>query len=175
MKKGIKFYGVLFLVLFISACNGKSNYFNKQLDTKNRIHEIETQKFLFTYSVKIGNELSNAKSKLNENTYWVRLNIASKNSNQNPLMLDVIDYQDYQNRLNYFLNIAEKNIQITNNNGEVLPILSYSFENSYNLKPSCDLLVCFDNSEIKSKEIIISYFDDLFGNGIIKTTYLLNS
>lgn len=161
---------VMFSVLCL-ACQDKSNYFMTDVDPNDRIHVIKTEGLDFEYALKLGKEMGISKEA--NDIVWVRLSIKSQGSNDNPLKALSSNYADYENSIKYFVRDAEKNFHAYNGDGKTLPIVSYNFENTYNLKPTIDIILAIDNKDNTTQVLDISYDDRLYNKGIIKTRYTI--
>ena len=68
---------------------------------------------------------------LNE-MYWFNIDISIDGFNQSPMRYMLTSLEEYNARLDYFLNNAQRDIWILNNNDTIYPT-SYWFENNHNL------------------------------------------
>ena len=80
---------------------------------------------------------------------------------------------EYNERLNYFLNLAQKDFIIQYGEQELYPI-GYLFETQYGLVPheTINLIFSLPNQEQEiTKPFQLKYIDHVFGNGIIKFSF----
>jgi hypothetical protein len=108
-----------------------------------------------------------------EGTAWFNITIKHRNSQQSPLKYNVAGLDEYNSRMNYFLNEAAKDLTLQYGN-EVLHPMSYWFETNYNLTPDETMVVAFTlpgNAKKPEKDMVLSYYDRVFTNGIIKATF----
>jgi len=106
-------------------------------------------------------------------TAWFNIVIKRIDNQVTPLRYDISSLDEYDTRLNYFLNEAAKDIKLVNGKDTLLP-KSYLFENNYNLTPQETMIVGFylpagDNYPIKDMQL--SYIDKVFKNGIIRAQF----
>lgn len=106
-----------------------------------------------------------------EGVLWFTISIRCANSGVNPLKKDVFDQEEYNARLNYYLNAAMNDISLEAGGIRFTPI-SYLFENNYGLTGNETIIVAF---ETNGREIddgaTLSFEDKVFKNGIIKTFF----
>jgi len=108
-----------------------------------------------------------------EGTVWFNISFKKTNTEMSALKEGAASLDEYDQRLNYFLNYAAKDIVLVYG-GDTLKPASYLFENNYNIGPEETMVVGFifpgkDQKPIKDMQI--SYYDRLFHNGIIKASF----
>lgn len=108
-----------------------------------------------------------------EGTAWFNISFKKTNTEVSALKEGAASLDEYDQRLNYFLNYAAKDIVLVYG-GDTLKPSSYLFENNYNIGPEETMVVGFifpgkDQQPIKDMQI--SYYDRLFHNGIIKASF----
>ena len=84
---------------------------------------------------------------------------------------------EYNQRLNYFLDEAKNNIWLIYDHHDTLKPASYLFETNFNLTPQETIVVGFylpHNDGVPNSEMQLSYRDQIFKNGIIKVLYKSN-
>jgi hypothetical protein len=92
---------------------------------------------------------------------------------ENSHLYGITSLDEYNLRLDYFLNRAKDDIKLLYGSDTLHPS-SYLFENNYNLTPQETIVVGFNlpgNDPFPIKDMQISYCDRIYKNGIIKTTY----
>lgn len=102
------------------------------------------------------------------------IKIKSKQSSIPPLKLGIESLEAYNDRYNYFLNEASKDLHIEYG-GAILSPSYYSFETSYGLTPEDRIIVQFilPNQENEpSQNIVLKLYDRIYNNGMIKATFL---
>jgi hypothetical protein len=141
-----------------------------------RIHKIETTTHIYTFSIKTPTEITDSIKVGSEHstTFFVRVGIQAKGSNNNPLMSSA-NVELLGQRVQYLMSGAENDIQITAGDGKPLPMTFYNFSNSNNLKPACEFVFAFNNASNKTNKVKLSYFDRLFGEMHISTVYNLKA
>lgn len=103
---------------------------------------------------------------LNE-MYWFNIDISIDGFNQSPIRYMLTSLEEYNARLDYFLNNAQRDIWILNNNDTLYPT-SYWFENNHNLIPKETIVLGFEKSRLKEDAITLSFNDRVFKTGIVK-------
>ena len=106
-------------------------------------------------------------------TAWFNISIKRADNNITPLKYGVSSLEEYNTRLNYYLNEAKKDIWLVYGNDTLRPI-SYLFENNYNLTPQETMIAGFylpKGEDFPRKNMQLSYNDGVFKTGIIKATY----
>lgn len=108
-----------------------------------------------------------------EGTAWFNITFRKTNTEMSALKEGAASLDEYDQRLNYFLNYAAKDIRLVYG-GDTLKPASYLFENNYNVGPEETMVVgfIFPGKDPKPvKDMQISYYDRLFHNGIIKASF----
>jgi len=106
-------------------------------------------------------------------TAWFNISFKRADGQVSPLRYNAGTLDEYNRRLDYFLNHASGNIYLIYGTDTLKP-MSYLFETNYNLAPQETMVVGFSlpgNEERPSKNMELKYYDDIFRNGVIKTTY----
>jgi hypothetical protein len=119
-----------------------------------------------------GYDMEKRKADLN-GTAWFSIAIKRVDNSISPMRYGISSIDEYDKRLNYFLNEAKKDIWLTYNNERLQPS-SYLFENNYNLTPQETIMVGFilpAGTVFPERDMQLSYNDQAFKSGIIKATY----
>lgn len=106
-------------------------------------------------------------------TAWFNISFHKTNTEMSALKDGAASLDDYDQRLNYFLNYAAKDIALVYGEDTLKPV-SYLFENNFNVGPVETMVVGFvfpNKDSLPSKDMQISYYDRLFHNGIIKACF----
>lgn len=106
-------------------------------------------------------------------TAWFSIAIKRADNSITPLRYGIASIDEYNSRLNYFLNEAVKDIKLLYNEDTLHPV-SYLFENNYNLTPQETMIVGFylpKGENYPEKTMQLSFTDRVFKNGIIKAEY----
>lgn len=106
-------------------------------------------------------------------TAWFNISIKRADNHTTPLKYGVSSLDEYNARLQYYLNEASKDIWLLYGSDTILPA-SYLFENNYNLAPMETMVVGFllpPGDKYPKKQMQLSYNDIVFKNGIIKAFY----
>ncbi len=106
-------------------------------------------------------------------TSWFSLSIKRSDNEISPLRYGISSLEDYNSRLNYFLNEAERDIWLVYD-GKTIQPASYFFENNYNLTAQETIVVGFflPEGELKPvKSMQLCYNDRTFNTGIIKSNF----
>jgi hypothetical protein len=106
-------------------------------------------------------------------TAWFSISIKRVDNGITPLRYGISSIEEYNLRLNYFLNEAKKDLWLMYDSIKIYPT-SYLFENNYSLTPQETMIIGFflpsgENSPQKTMQL--AYNDRIFKNGIIKATY----
>lgn len=102
--------------------------------------------------------------------YRFNIDILVEGSSQSPLRYGISGLDEYNARLDYFLNQASKDIWLIDGTDTLRPS-AYWFENNHNLTSHETIVLNFDNTNIKSEHIQLAFNDRLFRNGIIKASF----
>lgn len=106
-------------------------------------------------------------------TVWFDIDIRRTDGSITPLRYGVSSLDEYNSRLDYYLNHAQEDIALAYGTDTLKP-MSYLFENNYNLTPQQTMVVGFalpEGQESIKAPMQLSYRDRIFKNGIIKATY----
>ncbi|MES2701535.1 MAG: hypothetical protein V4649_02795 [Bacteroidota bacterium] len=106
-------------------------------------------------------------------TAWFNISIRRVDGQVTPLRFGISSSEEYNERLNYYLNGAIKDISLVYGQDTLGPT-SYAFETNYNLTPQETIVAGFilpGDSKFPTKDLSISFVDRVFGNGIVKATY----
>jgi len=106
-------------------------------------------------------------------TAWFNISFKRTDGTVTPLKFNVSTLDEYNERLDYYLNEAAKDIKLAYGADTLLPV-SYLFENNYNLTPQETMIVGFylpKTDDHPQRDMQLSYNDHMFKNGIIKATY----
>jgi len=106
-------------------------------------------------------------------TAWFNISFKLENGTVSPLRYNLTSKEEYDQRLNYFLNGAVHDISLLYNHTDTLHPIGYLFENNYNLTPQETMVVGFDlpGEAGTVRDMQLSYSDRIFRNGIIKVSY----
>ena len=106
-------------------------------------------------------------------TAWFNLSISRADGKISPLRYDLSSKEEYDQRLDYYLNRAEKDIYLVYDKTDTLFPMAYEFENNYNLSPQETIVVGFrlpKGDEYPRHDLQLSFDDLVLKNGIIKET-----
>lgn len=106
-------------------------------------------------------------------TAWFSIVIRRTDNRITPLKSGLSSLEEYNMRLNYFLNEAKNDIWLLYDNITIQPT-SYLFENNYNLTPELTMLAGFilpSGEDYPRKNMQLSYNDQVFKSGIIKAAF----
>lgn len=106
-------------------------------------------------------------------TAWFTIAIKRADQMVTPLRYGVSSNEEYNVRLNYYLNEAQKDVKLLYGKDTLRPV-SYLFENNYNLTPQETILVGFylpKGEKYPCKDMRLSYVDNVFKNGIINAEF----
>ncbi|MBL7711887.1 MAG: hypothetical protein JNL13_05470 [Chitinophagaceae bacterium] len=104
-------------------------------------------------------------------TLWFTISLKCLHSSVNPLKYQVSGIEEYNERLDYFLNHAGKNIRLDYGT-KVLQPISYHFENNYGLTANETIMVGFEMpEEEQDADATLVFEDKVFKNGIIKAFF----
>lgn len=182
----------LYLLLFIALLAGCApntlavkeyiNYVQDEANGLKRVKELGYLAYSFQYKplpYMVALEQLNSQEAIDQRLadlsggIWFTIQFKNLKENTSPLRYGVASLEEYQSRYNYFLNQASKDIQLYYK-GDTLHPMSYVFETNYNLTPVETIIVGFDlpgQEGRPDEEMQLLFFDRIFGNGIIKTSY----
>ncbi len=193
MNKVVSHIFLAVLLLSITACkrhlNGP-NYIKYITDEKNGLNKmVQIGDWEFEMLYKPSDYIMymeskgdkqydwNTRSKNLTGTVWFNISFKRKSADVSPLKYNVSSLEEYNMRLNYFLNYAPKDIALLYGKDTIKP-MSYLFETNYNLTPQETMVVGFDlpgRPEAPQKDMQLVYYDQVFKNGFIKATYSIES
>ncbi len=181
-------YGLMFFCCFsckhsmkaadyIRYINNKENGFKKilQIEGWNFCMQYRPYDYIMLMENKgqlNGYDLEKRKSELN-GTAWFNISIKRIDNSITPLRYGISSIEEYNTRLNYYLNEAEKDITLIYGSDTLRPV-SYLFENNYNLSPQETMVVGFylpKGENDPRKNMQLSFIDRVFKNGIIKAEF----
>jgi hypothetical protein len=106
-------------------------------------------------------------------TVWFSISLSVKDFSQSPLRYNISGLDEYNERLNYYLRQAPKDVYLLYGK-DTLTVDSYWFENNQNLVPFETMLLGFklpNLDTIPQFDLQLSYYDAVFKNGIIKAFF----
>ena len=106
-------------------------------------------------------------------TAWFNISIKRADGSITPLKYGIANLDEYNQRLNYFLNNAKDDIRLIYDADTLRPS-AYLFENNYNLTPQETMVVGFTlpvSEDRPEKAMQLSFTDQVYKNGIIKVMY----
>ncbi len=185
MRKATSIGLILFLVM--SSCK-------KQLDTASYMSYIQNPEnglrkkvalgqMTYTFQYKpsayigiqeqLGGKVFDERLKGLKGTVWFNISFVAGDGSSSPLRFKATA-EEYEARYNYFLTMASKDIKVLYGEKDTLQQLAYLFENNYNLTPHETMVIGYrlpEGVDSPEKEIQISYYDQVFKNGIVKVKY----
>lgn len=120
----------------------------------------------------VGYDLNKRRTEL-DGTAWFSIGIRRLDNQTTPMRFGITSAEDYNKRLNYFLNEVQKDLWLTYDHVDIPPT-SYLFENNYNLAPQETMLIGFmlpSGTSVPQKEMQLCFNDRVFRSGIIKARY----
>ena len=119
-----------------------------------------------------GYDFNKRKSEL-EGTAWFSISMKRIDNSVIPLRYEISSLEEYNTRLNYYLNEASQDIKLVYGDDTLRPA-SYLFENNFNLTPQQTMLAGFilpKGDKCPKKGMTLSFVDEIFKNGIITAGY----
>lgn len=191
MKQVINYSVLLMFVMLFSACKNALNgpeyikYLQEEqhgLRKKIKVGEWEylmqykTNDYIVLMENRNNQKGFNSKKRKEELKGSVGFNISFKVADGaiSPMRYNLTSKDEYDQRLNYFLNYAGKYIRLIYDYKDTILPSGYLFENNYNLAPQETMVVTFnlpDGSAQPEKDMQLYYNDVLFKNGIIKAIF----
>ncbi len=184
MKKVINLYILLFIPLLFSSCKKSlkgidyAGFIKEEKNGLKKTVAIDGWEYTIQYRpyeyilLQEHDEIAKRKRKEElKGTACFTIKIKRADNSISPLRYNLESRDDYDKRLNYFLNGAAKDIKLLYNDVDTLYPVAYEFENNYNLTPEETMLVGFTlpNKDVSPKENMqLSFNDQVFKNGIIK-------
>jgi hypothetical protein len=108
-----------------------------------------------------------------QSTALFSISIKRTDNSISPVRYRVSSLEEYNSRLNYYINHAMKDIRLMYGNDTLTPS-SYVFENNYNLGPMETMVVGFElpfGKPSPAKNMRLSFLDRVFKNGIINAEF----
>lgn len=176
--------GILFCML-ISACHGTlqdadyikyvedtDNGFNNEVVVDQWQYNIQYKPYryvLIKEHLKAGTKEYEARLKQLEHTVLYNISLRRRDTEVDPLKYGVADLEEYNRRLDYFLNYAREDITLEYDGKKIMPN-SYLFENNYSLTPKQTMVVGFvlPDDAYPGRDMSLSYNDRVFKTGIIR-------
>ncbi len=119
-----------------------------------------------------GHDLDKRKTEL-AGTAWFNISIKRTDNSITALKYGIGSLEEYNERLNYYLNEAANDIRLIYGRDTLSP-MSYLFENNYNLAPQETIVIGFSLPEGElspNKNMRLSMVDRVFRNGIINAEF----
>lgn len=180
--------GMLLLIVF--SCNNsvldKKGYVAYLQDEDNGfIHKVELEELAYTFQYRpselmalqentgMNKTQKDMRVKDLEGTLNFVVKIKTIKSNVPPLKYNISSLAEYNSRINYYMSAAQKDFNIRYGDVTLTPT-AYSYETNYGLTPEDAIVLQFTlpNGEKKiMHDILLSYNDRIFQNGIIKTKF----
>lgn len=196
MRAATKLYSICCLLLleacagtlnrreYISYVKNEENGLLKKIMVGNFIYRVQYQPIDYLALLESGelaqrNQIKKRREEL-AGTAWFSISLQVNGAAESPLRYNLTDDNEYNERLSYFLHLAQYQIKLIYGVDTLRPS-AYLFENNYNLTPMETMVVGFtfpDAQQLIEKDLTICYNDELFKNGIIKLKYpkqLLNT
>lgn len=110
-------------------------------------------------------------------TAWFSIILSRVDQKETPLRYGVASLDEYNARLDYYLNEAKKDVWLKYGEITIRPT-SYLFENNYNLTPDLTMIVGFmlpAGERAPDKAMQLSYNDPVFRSGIVKASFPVTS
>jgi hypothetical protein len=190
MKQAVKSILVLALTLTLGSCENRMNgeqYMAfvkqeesgclKQVAAGSFLYSIQykpSEYILYSEGLQVGDSLYDQRKKDLKGTIWLNVAFKLAHGTTTPLKYNVSSYDEYNQRLNYYLGEAAKDVRLVYGARELAPI-SYHFETNYGLTPQETMVLGFalpDNEPLPTKDFQLALVDKVFNNGIIKATFL---
>jgi hypothetical protein len=191
MKKVIELLSVLIILAFIPGCRkrlstaeyagfikNQENGLQKTISVEHFEYNVQYRPHEYMVAQENPGQEQEQKKRLQELAGTVWFNVGIKcTEGSSPLRYQLQSKEEYDQRLNYYLNEAAKDIRLVYGGKDTLPVMAYAFENSYNLTPVETMVVGFalpkgneDETELKDN-IQLVFSDRALNNGIIKATF----
>ena len=162
---------------YVSYINDKNNGLKKVIQIDGWEFEMQYRPYDYIALLENKNEVSDSVSKDRiaqlKGTAWFSIMFKRIDNQITPLRYGVSSIDEYNDRLNYYLNHAIADIKLLYGKDTLYP-KSYLFENNYNLTPQETMIVGFylpDGDSYPQKKMRLSFFDRIFKNGIINAQY----
>jgi hypothetical protein len=181
MKKAIK--AILCLVLCVAACKASRSKdpIAFARDTDNGLRkELKVGAMYYTIQYKpaayileqerLDPAAAASRAAQLKGMAWFNISFEVAGTGQSPLRHEISGLEEYTARQDYFLNRASGDISLLYGS-DTLRVDSYWFENNQNLTPYETMVVGFrlpDTDTVPMREMLLSYDDQIFHNGIIK-------
>jgi len=186
MKKDIRsgLLAVFMLPLFLLSCKGKpdrGNILEYAVSPESGMRkEVEIDRHVYKFQYKpaaymlkseglSGQELAEREKQL-DSMVWFNISLSIKDFPSSPLRYGIKGIEEYNERLDYYLNRAAGDISLVYGK-DTLRAYSYWFENNQNLSPEETIVVGFKlkDAKVPVKDLHLAFYDRVFQNGIVKT------
>ncbi len=109
-----------------------------------------------------------------EGVQYYDLKISLKEGEGEILKFNISSADQYNKRVKYFAFEMQNDIQLVEGN-DTLPCLLYHFERTYDVAPSCTILLGFNYDKTKAgKQKTLLVYDRTFNKGLLKFTFKEN-
>lgn len=190
MRKETKIVLLLLLTIACDSCKKSMeprdyvNYVNNKENGLKKIVPVDGFEFSmqykpYDYIILLENKGEKANGNIDERkqtlkgTAWFNISIKRQDNSVSPLRFGISSLEEYNTRLNYYLNEAKKDIWLLYGTDTIRPV-SYLFENNYNLAPQETIVVGFylpKGQDHPQEDMQLAFNDQVFKNGIIKAKY----
>lgn len=190
MRKEINCKIYLVLLFAFTSCHHKMrpaeyiSYMNKKGNGIKKIQVVDGWEFCFQYRpydyIMLLENKGNSKDydfdKRKEElrgTIWFSIKIKRLDNSISPLRYGITSSEEYNSRLNYYLNEAQKDVRLIYDK-DTLQVASYLFENNFNLTPDQTMLTGFylpQGESYPQKRMHLSFTDQVFKTGIVNAEF----
>jgi len=160
----------------VAYAKDKENGLRKEIKAGMMVYDFQYRPKAYTLKMEQlqeGTAAYKERSRALDGTIWINISFHVEGSGQSPLRYGAGSLEEYTQRQDYYLNQAVKDITLTYGGTNLYPA-SYWFENNQNLAAHETMIVAFalpDRENTPGKDITVSFRDQVFNNGIIKTTF----
>lgn len=160
---------------YIKYVHEEKNGLRKVVQIDGWEYSLQYKPYDYIFCMESGNNNTGREKRIKslKGTAWFNISFRRIDGSITPLKYNISSLDEYDARLDYFLNRATKNIKLIYG-ADTLPPMSYLFENNYNLAPQETMVVGFDlpgTPAQPEKDMQLCYYDPVLKNGIIKALY----
>jgi len=154
---------------YLKFISDKSNGFVQEINRSGWTYVIQYKPHdLIVFQEHSVHEITQRLEQL-KGTIWFNVSLKRADNVATPLRYATSSLEEYNSRLDYFLNSASQDFKLLYGE-DTLGVMSYLFENNYNLTPQETMVVGFaltDGNDLPEKDMQLVYTDRVFHNGSI--------
>ncbi len=162
---------------YVRYIKDEQNGLSKQISVGDWVYMFQYKPVEYILLLENNEEASaeeNGRRKMLNGAVWFNISFRRVDNDISPLRFGISSPEEYEQRLMYFLNNAQKQITLIYGKGDTLSQIGYLFENNFNLTPHETMVVGFDlpgDQQYPTEDMQLCFNDRTFNNGILKVLY----